>query len=77
MLCQLAAVNWDALFNTANMPFVMVFGIVTVVSVAGIFGGVWQKSKKYEHETKLKRDLVAKGYSAEEIERIVQAKFKG
>ena len=69
--------NWNALFSIPNLPIVCVFGMVTIVSVAGAISAAWQKSKKYEYEARLKRDLVAKEYSAEEIERIVQAKFDG
>ncbi len=76
-MLQLAEVNWDMLFSIPNLPIVCVFGMATIVATAGAISSAWQKSKKYEYESKLKRDLAAKGYSAEEIERVVQSKFKG
>jgi len=74
MLC-LAEFNWDALFAMPNLPIVAVFGTMLVVGTAGVIAGAWMKSKQYRYEAHLKRDLVARGYSADEIERIVSASF--
>lgn len=73
-MVNLAQVNWDAIFNTANMPIIATFGMITIVVVAGVIGGTWQKVKQHEHEVQLKRDLAARGYSVDEIERIVKVK---
>ncbi len=73
-MLPLAEVNWDAIFSPANMPLIAVFGMVTTVTVIGVLTSSWQKVKQHEGEMRLKRDLVAKGYSVEEIERIVRVK---
>ncbi len=53
----------------------VVFGIVglVIVTVTGIIVPLWQRVRLAEAETQLKRDLVAAGYSAVDIERIVAA----
>lgn len=73
-MLELASVNWEAIFTPGNMPLIAVFGMITIVSVSGVIGGTWQKVKQHEKDVQLKRDLIAAGYSAEEIERIVRAK---
>lgn len=73
-MLELAEVNWEAIFTPSNMPFIAIFGMVTIITVSGVIGGTWQKVKQHENEVRLKRDLVARGYSADEIERIVRTK---
>ncbi len=73
-MLQLAAVNWDGMFSGGNFTLTCVFGTAIIISVAGVIGGTWQNVKKHEHEVRLKRDLIAKGYSADEIERIIRVK---
>jgi hypothetical protein len=46
---------------------------VTVTSLASIIAPVWKRSRQIEAETQLKRDLVAAGFTADEIERVVRA----
>ena len=72
-MLYLAEVDWNAIFSTSNMPLIAVFGTATIVSVCSVYFGARYMAKKSEHETHLKRDLVAKGYTADEIERIVRA----
>ena len=73
-MVELAAVNWDALFSPATFPILAVFGFVTVISVVGCIAGAWQANKKHQREVLLKRDLVDRGYSVDEIERVLKAK---
>jgi len=72
-MLQLAEINWEAIIQPQNIPYA-VFAMVIIVTVSGVIGGTWQKVKQHEHEVQLKRDLVARGFSVEEIERIVKAK---
>lgn len=70
----LAEVNWDAVFQPGNMMFIAVFGMVTIIAVAGIIGGTVQNIKKHQRDVLLKRDMVAKGYGVDEIQRVVSMK---
>lgn len=70
---SLAEVDWAAIFQPGNMVFfVAVMGIL--IPIVAIIGGIYQNIKKHQREVLLKRDMVAKGYSVEEIERILCAK---
>ncbi len=73
-MLQLAAVNWDGMFSGGNYIFTCVFGMAIIISVAGVIGGTWQNIKKHEQDVRLKRDMVAKGYGVDEIERIIKTK---
>ena len=44
-----------------------------VAALAGIVTPFWRRVRQHDAETQLKRDLVAAGFTADEIERVVQA----
>ena len=70
---SLAEVDWAAIFQPGNMVFfVAVMGIL--IPIIAIVGGIYQNIKKHHREVQLKRDLVAGGYSVDEIERVLKAK---
>ena len=57
-------------------PFNMVVLIVLIVFTAGIFTSLFKQIRKYachRHDVELKRELVERGLSVEEIERILAA----
>lgn len=70
----LAEVDWAAVLQPPNMVFIAVFGMVTIICVAGVIGGTVQKIKTHQRDVLLKRDMVAKGYSVDEIQRVVKTK---
>lgn len=58
-------------------PFNMVVFLMLIGSVVGVIGTIGTQVRKYAShrvDTQFKRDLVERGLSAEEIERIVAAK---
>jgi hypothetical protein len=58
-------------------PFNMVVLIVLFGCIAGIIKAIIKESRKYashRHELELKRELVERGLSADEIERIIAAR---
>ena len=76
-MTSLLAVNWENLFQPENIMFISVFGAGGVVAIIAILAGTWHNVNKHNYNTRLKRDLVARGYSAEEIERILKVEPKG
>ncbi|HVK17710.1 MAG TPA: hypothetical protein VM533_12240, partial [Fimbriiglobus sp.] len=50
---------------------------VTLSSLASIIAPNWRKARQAEAEALLKRDLIAAGFSADEIERVVRATSSG
>ena len=71
---QLAEVDWNAVFQPGNTIFFAVFGMATIIAVAGVIGGTVQKIKMHQRDVLLKRDMIAKGYSVDEIQRVVKTK---
>ena len=72
-MIPLAEVNWEAIIHPTNTPIAAI-AMVAVVGTAAVIGGIWLVVKKNDGEVRLKRDMVAKGYTADDIERILQAK---
>ncbi len=70
---HLAEVDWGEILSSGNLPIIAVFGTATIITVAAIYLGLKFLTQKNQNEVRLKRDLVAKGYSADEIERIIKA----
>lgn len=46
------------------------------VPICAILGGFWFKSQKLQSDNELKRTMVQRGMSVEEIERVLAAKSK-
>ncbi len=58
-------------------PFNMIVFVVLIGSIAGVIGTIATQARKYAShraDIQLKRELVERGLSAEEIERVVAAK---
>lgn len=72
-MLQLAEVNWDAIFQPGNMVFFM-GGLGILVGMVAVIGGIYMGTKNHQRDVLLKRDMVAKGYSVDEIERVLGAK---
>jgi hypothetical protein len=62
--------NW--LSNPANLFWMTIAAIVIVPLVLNYM----RQNKQHERETELKRDMIARGMSAEEIERVLAARSK-
>ena len=50
-----------------------VFGIGGLIALVSIISVQWRLHKRGEMETALKQEMIARGMSAEEIERIIKA----
>ena len=55
--------------DSNSIMYALIFG----VPVASVLGGFWYKLNKVRSEHDLKRSLVERGMSAEEIERVLAA----
>lgn len=74
----------DEILRTLSGPQIVgltavVLGIsaVFIITLAGMYTTHATRVKEVEAETQLKRDLVAAGFSPEEIERVVRATGSG
>jgi ribosomal protein L7/L12 len=59
----------DLLMN----PMFLVFLFLTVTNVAIVIGHYWHKIRKLAHDSELKREMIARGLTADEIREMVAA----
>jgi hypothetical protein len=67
----------DSFHSLSNSPFGMIVLVVLIGSVLGVIGTIAAQIRIYathRADVHLKRELVERGLSAEEIERVVGAK---
>ena len=62
---MLADITWD----TGTVAVVLIFGL----PIVAVLSGVWFKIEKLKSENELKRSMVERGMSVEEIERVLSA----
>lgn len=73
----------DLLHNLNGGQFIALVAVtvggifLTATSLASIIAPHWRRVKQAEAETQLKRELVAAGYRADEIERVVRSSSGG
>ncbi len=65
---------WHGLFQMPQIAIVMGCLVGCFVSIAGVVSYYWFRAQKERSENELKRTLVDRGLSVEEIERIIGAK---
>ncbi len=69
MLAETQFIYWYHLLQEALIPLAgCLVGIAAVIAVS------WSRLERHRAEVELKRDMVARGMSAEEIERVLAAK---
>lgn len=70
---MLAADAWQKMFEMPQIAIIVgcIFGCL--IPIAGIIASFWYKAQKVQSENELKRTMVDRGMSADEIERILAA----
>ncbi len=63
---MLAGINW----NEGTIAVVLIFGM----PIVAVLAGVWYKIAKVTSDNELKRAMVERGMSVEEIERVLAAR---
>jgi hypothetical protein len=53
----------------------VLFGGLILVSLVVVIGAIWHQFRKSDIEGFLKRDMIARGMSADEIERVLAARI--
>lgn len=70
---MLAETSWNSLLEMPQLAIIGGLSIGALVSIAGIVGHYWQKDRKVHSDNMLKRMLVERGLSIEQIERVMEA----
>ncbi len=73
---MLAGLPWRDLFEMPQIAIIMGCLVGLLIPIAGIIAFYWYKAHKVRSENELKRTMVDRGLSADEIERIIAAQGK-
>ncbi len=66
---MLAGQAWQVIFGMPQIAVIM----GCLIPIAGIIASYWYKAQKLQSENELKRAMVERGLSVDEIERIMAA----
>lgn len=69
---MLADSFWESIFRIPQLPIIM----GCLIPITAIIGTFWYKAQKDKHDHDLKRRMLERGMSAEEIERVISAGVK-
>ena len=72
---MLADTDWNAFVNGENLPLIVFLILAAVVLVTAIIALHWRRVRVAEAEASVKLRMIERGYSADEIERVLQAKL--
>ena len=67
---------WQGLFEMPQIAIVMGCLVGCLIPIAGIIAFYWYKAQQVRSENELKRTMVDRGLSVDEIERIIAAQAK-
>ncbi len=66
---MLASSLWESFFRIPQLPIIM----GCLIPITAILGSFWYKAQKHKNNNDLKRRMLERGMSAEEIERVISA----
>ena len=69
---MLAESIWSMVFRIPQLPIIL----GCLIPIVAIIAGVWYKLQRIRSENELKRTLVERGMSVEQIERVIAARTK-
>jgi hypothetical protein len=65
-------IEWLMSLGPLAIPILAIVGGITIAIIA-IVSSAWQKNRQVEVEAALKQDMLNRGMSAEDIERVIKA----
>ena len=69
---MLAGQAWQVIFGMPQIAIIM----GCLIPIVGVIASAWYKAQKVRSDNQLKRTLVDRGVSADDIERIITAQAK-
>ena len=70
---MLAEINFNALFTHEYFVVAFAWGVIGLVAVTAIIARQWRRVRVAEAEAGIKARMIDRGYSADEIETVLQA----
>ncbi len=73
-MIALTDINWNNLFQEDIIVPLALFGLMGVALVVVLITQTWRAVATHRADVELKRDMVARGMSVQEIERVLAAR---
>ena len=74
LMSILADFDWNLLRgNEEILVPVTVFGVGLIIAITAIVGHYWRRERQAGYDAELKRTMLERGMSAEDIERVIRA----
>jgi hypothetical protein len=74
MSLLLAEIDWNSLLNKPDiLPMLLAFGTTAIVILGVTIAVQWRKVRQAEHDARLKEQMIQRGFSADEIEKVINA----
>jgi hypothetical protein len=78
MISEISGSFWQALFRHEDAAFFFVLmGMFALIVTVAIVAHVWEQLARHQTDADLKRSMIERGMSADEIERVLKAKSGG
>ena len=75
LLCVASGSFWQMLFTHQDIAAVFcLFSMIVLIVVIPVIAGAWVKVSCHREDSTLKQTMLDRGMSADEIERVLQAK---
>jgi hypothetical protein len=68
-----SGINWNAFVTSDTLPLVVFLTLAGLVALIAILARQWKQVRVAEAEAGLKLRMIERGFSADEIERVLQA----
>ncbi len=76
-MTSLAKINWQPILEGGDGPPLLVIAFSGVIVLAIVAVIQWRRVRIAEADASVKMRMVDRGYSAEQIDRVLQSKVKG
>lgn len=70
---QLAQIGWNGFINGPGLPVVARWSLIGLVVITTLVTWRWRQVRITEAEVSLKLRMIERGYSADEVERVLRA----
>ena len=72
-MADIPSTAWHALLSGDTMPVMLLIAMIAVVCIVSVIAVQWRRVRVAEADATIKARMIEKGYSADEIERVLHA----
>ena len=68
-----SGIDWNTFLNSETLPLMLFLGLAGLVALIAIVARQWRQVRVAEAEAGLKLRMIERGFSADEVEKVLQA----